>query len=518
MNLRCNILGMLIVVGAATMALPQDSSNQAAEQPAPNPQQEPVPAYGQDNSLPATMENPPLSGLDTPSLEPHAAPLSYLQPGATFSQSADSNAANSLGGEQSFTSVTRGFGNLTLRRLWSNYDLGIEYQGGVGYYSKHGQGVKLLQEMNLDQRIKWRRGQLALRDSFSYLPEGNFGGSSGSSASLSGGSIANTPLGVLLGGSVLGTFGLIPRISNVSVADVSESLSPKSTVTALGGYAFTHFYGSDAATGSAFIGVSEVSAQAGYNRILNRHSQIALVYAYQGFDFSVLGSAFHNHVIQGMYGHRISGRMDLLLGAGPQITESELPCTDADLLLGNPHCSISQSGTPVGSIPDSKIGVSALARLRYRFTKTSVSLTYTRSITSGSGLFAGAQSDIVRLSAERPLSRVWNAFVDIGFAHSERLQSLSTEQLSHCSVPGQPNPNNLPACPGVNANHYTDGYIGGGVHRAFGHNFHGFLSYQFAELSLDHSFCGGLPQCNRISHRQIVTLGVDWTPRPIRID
>ena len=43
-------------------------------------------------------ENPPLSGLDLPSLEPHAAPLSYLQPGATFSESADSNAANALGG------------------------------------------------------------------------------------------------------------------------------------------------------------------------------------------------------------------------------------------------------------------------------------------------------------------------------------------------------------------------------------------------------------------------------------
>ena len=30
---------------------------------------------------PPVSENPPLSGLDLPSLEPHAAPLSYLQPG-----------------------------------------------------------------------------------------------------------------------------------------------------------------------------------------------------------------------------------------------------------------------------------------------------------------------------------------------------------------------------------------------------------------------------------------------------
>src|SRR2546427_9533149 len=30
-------------------------------------------------------------------------------------------------------------------------------------------------QLDVDQRINWKRGQLALRDSFSYLPEGTFG-------------------------------------------------------------------------------------------------------------------------------------------------------------------------------------------------------------------------------------------------------------------------------------------------------------------------------------------------------
>ena len=34
--------------------------------------------------------------------------------------------------------------------------------------------------MDLDQKITWKRGQLSVRDSFSYLPEGNFGGAYGS--------------------------------------------------------------------------------------------------------------------------------------------------------------------------------------------------------------------------------------------------------------------------------------------------------------------------------------------------
>jgi hypothetical protein len=56
------------------------------------------------------------------------------------------------------------------------------------------------------------------------------------------------------------------------------------------------------------------------------------------------------------------------------------------------------------------------------------------------------------------------------------------------------------------------------LHRAFGRNFHGYVSYQFNELAFDHSYCGGLPACNRISNRNAATLGLDWTPRPIRID
>ena len=51
----------------------------------------------------------------------------------------------------------------------------------------------------MNQRIKWKRGQLSLRDNFSYLPEGNFGfsyGSLGPSENLLG--------GAFLGGGAFG--------------------------------------------------------------------------------------------------------------------------------------------------------------------------------------------------------------------------------------------------------------------------------------------------------------------------
>ena len=130
--------------------------------------QQPVSAYGQgQDNAPSASNNPPISGLDVPSLEPSAAPLSYLQPGATVSESADTNIGDALGGG-SVGSVTRALGSLTLRRLWSHYDLALDYLGGVAYYTTNGVGLKQLHDLGLDQKIAWKRGQLSIRDSFSY--------------------------------------------------------------------------------------------------------------------------------------------------------------------------------------------------------------------------------------------------------------------------------------------------------------------------------------------------------------
>jgi hypothetical protein len=476
-----------------------DSAAQDNSQPTP-----PVPAYGQDSSTPSIAENPPISGLDQPNLEPHGAPLSYIQPGATVSESADSNVENSVGGGGAVQSISRGLGSVQLQRLWSHYDLAAQYIGGVAYYNQTSLGWKALQQMDLEQKVTWKRGELAIRDSFSYLPEGNFGAAYGSLGSQGIESLGTTAFGIFAGGSNLGTLGLIPRITNVSIADITEGLTPKSVVTAAGGYATTHFYGTEpnpipGEPPLSLLNNSEVSAQAGYNRILSARTQVALVYGYQGFDFASFGTAFHSHVILGMYGHRITGRMDFLIGAGPQITE------------------ITANANVVGSVPDQRVGVAGRARLRYLFSRTSLDLSYERFETSGSGLFAGAETDVAALSASHQLTRVWNVFGDLGYSRNSRLVELTPAQLSTCNPTGANIPG-LPPCPGVNANTYSYGFVGAGVHRAFGHDFHGFASYQFNRLAFDNSYCAGLPQCGRIGNRSVGTIGLDWTPRPIRLD
>jgi hypothetical protein len=499
---------------ALSGAWAQDSSTPPSTGDVPqSAQPQPVPAFGQDNATIPISENPPLSGLDLPSLEPNAAPLSYLQPGATFSESAMSNAGSTLGGG-AIGSVSFAVGSLTLKRLWSHYDLALNYLGGVGYYSSTGQGFQSLQQLDFDQKITWKRGQLSLRDSFSYLPEGNFGGSYGSLGSQGISSIGSSSLGGFWGGSSLGNLGLAPRVLNVSLVDISESLSPRSAITAAAGYTFVHFYGTDV-TGTSFIGSSQISAQVGYDRSLTSHTQLALVYGYQGFDFSVLGSAFHTHVIQGLYGHRISGRMDLVLGAGPQLTFTNTQSAVCSESIVAPYYCQAFGGTLIpATVQSTKVGVAAQARLRYKFPKSELDLEYQRIETSGSGLLAGAQSNIVSLSLSRPLSRVWGSFVDVGFSSNGVVQPLSEQQLIQCGTPQT----SQTACPANDAISYDYAFVGGGLHRALGRDFRAYMSYQFNELAFDHSFCNAASTCNRISNRNIATFGLDWTPRPIRID
>ncbi len=508
---------MLACALAAAWAQDSTTPTETPSQSGQQEQQAPVPAYGQQGTGTISSENPPLSGLDLPSLEPNAAPLSYLQPGATFDESAITNAGNTLGGGSNFSSITQGLGSVTLRRLWRNYDLAMDYMGGVGYYTLQGQGLELLQQMDVDQRINWKRGNLSLRDSFSYLPEGNFGSAYGALGSVGISSLGVSPFSSFFGGEQIGTLGLAPRIMNLSLADMSETLSPKSAITAEGGYAFTHFYGSDATTGTSFIGSSQVSAQFGYDRILTPHTQMALIYGYQAFDFSVYGTAFHSHVIQGMYGHRISGRMDLSLGAGPQITllgSQSAACSNS--LIPLLYCSAFGATLETVTNKQTQLGVAAQARLRYQLTKTLLDLDYQRFETGGAGIFAGAQTNLIALSASRPLSRVWSGFVNIGYSMNSRLQPLTLEQVTQCTqlLSGTTSA----TCPSNDASSYNYGFAGGGVRRHFGTAFSAFMSYQFNELSFDQSYCLNSSVCNRISNQQTITFGLDWTPRPIRLD
>ena len=472
------VTAVIFVACSLGMSWAQDTTQQAGDgeqQPGT-----PAPAFGQAAPAPAT-DNPPISGLDQPSLELGLTARSFLQPGVHVSDSVDSNLAGATS-SSSLGNVTRATVSLFMQKYWNHNETDLNYVGGGSIYSNYSRRNNLVQQMDAIQRFGWRTGQLAIRNSFSYLPEGSFGAGSfgGSGASPGGiGGIGNsgggsgTTIGGSFGASQFGSLGQQPRITNSSVIDFVNSLSPRSSITFAGGYGFVHFTGDNTA---GLVNSRQVSAQAGYDHQINRQDQVALQYAFQDFHFpQVGGSSFTTHTVYGLYGHRVSGRMDLSLAGGPQVTIVN------SLFLG----------------PATRVSASVRTALRYHFPKTSVSLNYDRHTTNGSGFFAGSNSDIVRVAVGRPLSRQWNGSFDLGFSHNKRIQ---------------PSTSTLPAT--------TFDYLfaGATARRIIGRYWSLFVSYQFNDLSFNSSFCGAGGQCTRGTQRHVGTVGLDWYPHPIRLD
>jgi hypothetical protein len=274
------------------------------------------------------------------------------------------------------------------------------------------------------------------------------------------------------GSQQLGSLGQEPRITNVALADVVQAISPRSSVTASGNFGVVDF--TDNTQG--LINSRQAGAQVGYSHSLNRKDQLALSYAFQSFHFPAEAGAddVTTNVVQAMYGHRISGRMDLVIGAGPQWTRVNDP------LLG----------------ASSRLSVAGRFTLRYQFRMTGTSLSFERYDTSGSGFFAGAISNIARAQANRRLGRRYTGQVSLGFAHNQRLQQSSQ---------------------GVAASSYNYMYAGLALRRQFGYNWGAFLAYQWNDQIFNTCPVVGT-NCARISVRHVLTLGVDWHFRPIRID
>ncbi len=498
---------MVILLCALTGAWGQDSSDPLA-QPMSQSEEQQQEATSSTAQQDLGVDQNDLVGLDLPSVEPDSTGTSYWQVEATANQSVSSNAGNSLEGGP-VTSISRALGNLTLQRLWHRYTLGLAYVGGVGYYDVRGEGFKSLQQMNLGQHINWRGGQFGLRDSFAYMPEGNFGGAYGALGSTGIGLIGTPPVGGFFGGTTLGSIGLAPRITNVSLADAEQALTPKSEVSAAGAYAFVHFFG-NLSTGGSFVDSSQISAEGAYNRLLTPHTQMGVVYGYQDFDFSVAGTAFRSELLEGIYRHQ-SGRVDLLLGAGPQVTFYDTPTAVCSNPVVPPLlCTLFGGTLSTVTAKTTKPGVVAQARLMYQSTSMTYSLLYARFQSNGSGLFAGTQADVARFDLSHRLSRNWLGHINVGYARETRDQPLTTEQVSQCTSPS--------GCPANDATVFENGFAGVGVRHEFSRDLHAYFNYEFNEGAFNSSYCVTGIACNRISHRQIGTVGLDWTPRPMRID
>jgi hypothetical protein len=179
--------------------------------------------------------------------------------------------------------------------------------------------------------------------------------------------------------------------------------------------------------------------------------------------------------VQLLFGHQISERMDLILGAGPQLTQLRFPGLGTSSLLS----------------------VNARASLQYRFPKATLSVTYGRFNSSGSGFYAGARTDVGHLTVSRPMGRQWQVLGDVGYSHNRGL---------------------LPGLGAINADSYNYGYAGARLSRIFTRSLNAFLFYQYNDLNFGSGSCATAGSCSHASSRHLVGIGLTWQPHPLRLD
>ena len=446
---------------------------QSASQPDTTPA--PAPAFGQTAPI-LNPENPPVSGVDEPSLELRTASRSFISPGLQVSETADTNGSNNLGSSD-LASISRVLGAFDLQQFWPKSDLFLEYVGGGAFYSNP-YYVKQLHSAGLEAVTRWRTGQITLRDAFAYLPDGSFnigfGGVPGfgiaTGAGLGTGQAGALPGSHLFGTGQLGSIGNTPRLANTAILDMVQSINPRSAFTVVGAFSNAHFYDST----NTLLNSDQITTQAGYSHLLSRHDQVGVIYAFQLFQFPQnTGGQVFNHVVNLRWSHTISGRMSFVAGAGPQYT---------DLQEGGElkHWSLS-----------------ARAQLRYKFAHSSMVASYEKFTSAGSGFFAGADTQAARLGYTRPLGRTWEFYGDMGYSHNKKLQDVLVG--------------------GVTAGSYDEGSVIAVLRKHLGRTYDFFAAYRFSELAFDASTCI-TATCGRISQRQSGTIGVEWHPTPTRIE
>ena len=447
--------------------------------------------------------NPPISGLDKPVSEPIFGGRSYVLPGVQLSQSVDGYTG---GGTYA---VTRALGSLDLQKIWKRSQFDLDYIGGGTVYEGTnigGNGAYQTQSMAATERILWRTGQLAIRDSFDYLPEGAFGFSSFGGAGAFdpsgglGGLGPGSGIGSGLSGSAstggfggvdYGSIGIQPRIDNSSIIDVTQALSARSSVTLAGGFSVGHYLDRSSSPFPLFNN-EQTTAQVGYNRQFTARDQFAVNYAFGQFRYpgeSGAGS-IRSQSWTLMYGHRITGRLNFVVGGGPQLLDIVTPASTFQLLgltvtvPANQLRSISGTGT---------------ATLDYTVSsRTSVNLNYGHFVTAGSGYFAGAKTDSAGAGVSHLFARRWTTNTNVGYSRNSNLQKGFFTTA-------------------VSSNIYHYWYGGTSLRRQIGRHFDGFVSYQFSSFS----FVGctaSLPGCGSTGRSHNGVIGLEWHPDPWRWD
>jgi hypothetical protein len=455
---------------------PQPSPQGAG--PATGQSSAPIPAYhsplasqadngnGQpvDDSEKVIPDDRSLAGAENLTLGAPEISRSYWQPHVDASATANSNALGSAPGWTTYESVT---GGVNVHKISGPSDLTVGYAIGGVFSSDGSLGNSLIQQLNFAERIRARRATFSFLDNMNYLPQASLG-----YGSLTGVEGAGIQTGLTQADSVLTTRG--QRIDNSLVAETDINLTPRSSVTILGGYSLLHYFDNT----SNLLNSTTVSAQAGFNRKVTAKDTVAVLYRFNEFQFDNLSQTIKDNVVQLSYGRRVTGRLAFQVAAGPEYTLFSTP------ILQN------SAGTVTST---SQLNWSANAYLTYQLRRASLSASYFHGVSAGSGVQSGSVSDTLTSVLSKRLTRTVSGSLNGGYARNRAL-----------AIPGF----------GIYNQSYNYAFAGVSASRPFGRSLSLFLAYQAQYQYSNDSFCLGAT-CGTSVVAHLISVGLHWQGRPM---
>ena len=492
-TMRC-ILNICLAIGGMVFTAPiaraqQQEPDQSGQ---PTPPAQPIPAYhsplasaadnGQDETnadsqklLPDTTA---LTGIQDFSLGVPAMNHSYWQPHLDFSSTVDSNPLVGQG-QTGWTTFTSVFGGVDLHRNSGNSMLALSYIGGGSFSNDGSVSNGVIQGLNFSERLSYRRYVLSFFDQLLYAPQTAFGAAGiPNGPTLPGGGTLGFGNGYTPGQSILTTRG--QRVTNFSGGELDVLLTPRSSLTFVGGYSLLD------SLDDPQLNYGNVIFSAGYNYQISRRNTIGFSYQYSAFNYSNFDQSIKSNVIYASYGRRITGKLAFQASGGPDIALIRMPLTTT------PGTSTGIGGsTPTGYM--TQIYASVNSALQYQLKRAAISAAYNHGVTGGSGVLAGAVTDnftgTVSKQVSRALSFAWN----VGYSRNRGIQIIGT----------------------TTANQTFDYWFTGvNLSHPLGRTMNVFLNYQLQYQNTGASICTG-PGCGTSVTRNQITFGFGWRKQPI---
>jgi len=398
---------------------------------------------------------------------------SYFFPSLQVSEMADSN-SQFTSGPHEFETIDSLTGRLTLQKVGKHSQLATDYVGGEQIYNQDPQLDATIHQLGITESYQGHRWGFLLDDRATYLPESTFG---------YGGFGWTGALGASLGGAFgsnlanlnpafdpnAGLFtGRGSNISNAAVAQIQYAAGPHSAITLSGSYGLLHFQS------PGFIDSRNDFLLVGYSRSLTPRDYFGISYGFGSFRFPQEGGSFQTDLLELSYGHRITGRLAMEVGGGPELN-----------VFRNP---VPGSTTP--------LLWTAHGSLDYRFHRGAVALSYDRYTANGGGLLFGANTDLVGLAWSMQLTRNWSGSLNPAYAHSRSLPQTTS---------------------GENDYAYDSAYAGASLSRRLGRYTTMFFTYNIQSQGSNNAPCPA-GNCGTSLLRHLVGFGFDWHPRQITTD